>query len=419
MKVSHLLMPTLRDVPADAEVVSHQLMLRGGFIRKLAAGIYNYLPLGFRVIKKIEQIVREEMNAAGAQELLMPVVLPAELWKETGRWDVYGKELLRIKDRSERDFCLGPTHEEIITDIVRKEVRSYRQLPLSLYQIQTKFRDEIRPRFGLMRGREFIMKDCYSFDLNEEEAKKSYQRYYESYKKIFTRCGLTFRPVEAGTGAIGGTLSHEFQVLAESGEDAIVSCTKCDYAANIEKAESQTGAKCSRCGKGTMESYRGIEVGQTFYLGTKYSKALNAIYLDETGKENVIVMGCYGIGIGRTASAAIEQNHDDKGMIWPLSIAPYSVALISLSSDSKVMETTEKFYQELSDKKIDVLWDDRDERAGVKFNDMDLIGIPFQMVIGPRGLEKNEVEIKERKSGKKEVVSLDQALSVLSFKLQV
>lgn len=412
-------MPTLRDVPADAEVVSHQLMLRGGFIRKLAAGIYNYLPLGLRVLKKIEQIVREEMNAVGAQELLMPVVLPAELWKETGRWDVYGKELLRIKDRHERDFCLGPTHEEIITDLVRNEVRSYRQLPLSLYQIQTKFRDEIRPRFGLMRGREFIMKDCYSFDLNEKAARKSYQVYFDAYKKIFKRCGLDFRPVEAGTGAIGGTLSHEFQVLAESGEDAIVSCTNCDYAANIEKAESQVGEKCSRCKKGTMETHRGIEVGQTFYLGTKYSKALNAVYLDEKGKENLMVMGCYGIGITRTASAGIEQNHDKNGIVWPLAIAPYSVVIVSIGSDPKGLDTAERFYKELNDKNIDTLWDDRDERTGVKLNDMDLIGIPYQLVIGPRGLEKGEVEIKERKTGKKENVSIDQALSVLSLKLQV
>lgn len=419
MKVSQLFMPTLRDVPADAEVVSHKLMLRGGFIRKLAAGIYNYLPLGLRVLKKIELIVREEMNAVGAQELLMPVVLPAELWKETGRWDVYGKELLRIKDRHERDFCLGPTHEEVITDLVRNEIRSYRQLPLSLYQIQTKFRDEIRPRFGLMRGREFIMKDCYSFDLNEEAARKSYQIYFDAYKKIFQRCGLEFRPVEAGTGAIGGTLSHEFQVLAESGEDAIFSCTHCEYAANIEKAESQAGEKCSRCGKGTMEAYRGIEVGQTFYLGTKYSKALNAVYLDENGKKNLMVMGCYGIGITRTASAAIEQNNDEHGIIWPVSIAPYSVSIISLRNDPKVIETAERFYKELNDKSVDVLWDDRDERAGVKLNDVDLIGIPYQMIIGPRGLEKNEIEIKDRKTGKKENVSVDQAMSVLSLKLQV
>lgn len=419
MRASQFFMPTLREVPAEAEVISHKLLLRGGFIRKLASGIYNYLPLGLRVIQKIEKIVREEMNSVGAQEVLLPVVLPAELWKETGRWDVYGKELLRVKDRNDRDFCLGPTHEEVITDMVRREIRSYRQLPLSLYQIQTKFRDEIRPRFGLMRGREFIMKDCYSFDLNEEEAKKSYQRYYEAYRKIFGRSGLKFRAVEAGTGVIGGTLSHEFQVLASSGEDAVFSCDKCDYAANIEKAEAKEGEKCPRCSKGVMEAHRGIEVGQVFYLGTKYSKALKAIYLDEKGAEQLIVMGCYGIGIGRTASAAIEQNHDEKGIIWPPALAPYAVDIVSLSSDVKVMEASKKFYEELGAKGVDVLWDERDERAGVKLNDADLIGIPYQLVIGPRGVEKNEVEIKERKTGKKEIVPVDQAMSLLSFKLQV
>ena len=419
MLVSQLFMPTLREVPAEAEVISHKLMLRGGFIRKLAAGIYNYLPLGLRVIQKIEKIVREEMNRIGAQEVLLPVVLPAELWKETGRWDVYGKELLRFKDRNDRDYCLGPTHEEIITDLVRKEVRSYRQLPVSLYQIQTKFRDEIRPRFGLMRGREFIMKDCYSFDLDEATAKKTYQGYYEAYRKIFTRCGLTFRAVEAGTGAIGGTLSHEFQVLAESGEDAIVSCTQCNYAANIEKAESQAGEKCNRCHKGVMETHRGIEVGQIFYLGAKYSKALRAVYLDEKGEEQFMVMGCYGIGIGRSAAAAIEQNHDDKGIIWPLTLAPYAVEIISLARDARVMEISGRFYREIESKGVDVLWDERDERAGVKLNDADLIGIPYQLVIGPRGVEKGEVEIKERKTGKKEVVPVEQAISLLTFKLQV
>ncbi len=414
MLASHLFMPTLRDSPADAEVVSHKLLLRGGFIRKLSSGIYHYLPLGLRVIKKIEAIIREEMNAVGAQELLMPFVLPQELWKETGRWDVYGKELLRFKDRHDHDYCLGPTHEEIITDIVRKEVRSYRQLPLSLYQIQTKFRDEIRPRFGLMRGREFIMKDCYSFDKTEEEAKKNYGRYYEAYKKIFTRFGLKFRAVEAGTGAIGGSLSHEFQVLADSGEDEIVSCCQCDYAANIEKAESRNGETCNRCCQGTMELFRGIEVGQVFYLGTKYSKALKAHYLDEKGEVQLMVMGCYGIGIGRTMAATVEQGFDHQGIIWPAPLAPFRFVLVSLSTDSKIMEACQKIDKELSKNyPDDVLWDDRDERAGVKLNDADLIGIPVQIVVGPRGLEKGEVEIKNRKSGKKENIKMDQLIHVI------
>ncbi|OGP08736.1 MAG: proline--tRNA ligase [Deltaproteobacteria bacterium GWA2_45_12] len=419
MLVSKLLMPTLRDNPADAEVVSHKLMMRAGFIRKVAAGIYNYLPLGFKVIQNIERIIREEMNAVGAQELLMPMVLPAELWQDSGRWDVYGKELLRLKDRHENNFCLGPTHEEVITDIARKELRSYRQLPTSLYQIQTKFRDEVRPRFGLMRGREFIMKDCYSFDRDEEASQKTYKVYYDAYTKIFSRCGLTYRAVEAVTGNIGGTLSHEFQVLAESGEDAIVGCSGCDYAANIEKAECKDNETCTRCGKGTMKAYRGIEVGQVFYLGTKYSKTMKAFYLDEHGKEQLCVMGCYGIGVGRTAAAAIEQNHDDKGMIWPVALAPYKVAIISLGVEGRVVEVAQKFYKELGSQNMDVLWDDRDERAGVKFNDMDLIGIPFQLTIGNRGLEKNEVEIKNRKTGQKELVQLDQAISLLKFKLQI
>lgn len=413
MRFSQLLIPTLRDAPSDAEVISHKLLLKGGFIRKLAAGIYTYLPMGLRVITKIQNIVREEMNAVGAQELLLPMVIPSELWKETGRWEVYGKELLRFEDRHEHEYCLGPTHEEVITDLVRREIRSYRQLPVSLYQIQTKFRDEIRPRFGLMRGREFIMKDCYSFDRNEELAKENYQRYYDAYRKIFTRCGLTFRAVEAGTGAIGGTLSHEFQVLASSGEDEIVSCDACDYAANIEKAESKATEKCARCQKGTMQSHRGIEVGQVFFLGTKYSKAMKAIYLDEKGAEQFMVMGCYGIGIGRTLAATIEQNNDDKGMIWPKGLAPYSFEIISLGVDAKVIETTQKIYQAALTEKLEVLWDDRDERAGVKLNDADLIGVPYQVVVGSRGLEKNEVEIKNRKTGIKEFVSLDGLLQKL------
>lgn len=416
--LSRSLLPTLRDTPAEAEVISHQLLLKAGFIRKLASGIYTYLPFALRSIKKIEGIVRSEMAAVGAEELLLPAVQPAALWQESGRWELYGKELLRFKDRHDNEFCIGPTHEEVITDLVRREVRSYRQLPLSLYQIQTKFRDEIRPRFGLMRGREFIMKDCYSFDRDEESSIKNYWAYYEAYRKIFERCNLKFRAVEAGTGAIGGTLSHEFQVLAASGEDLIVSCSQCEYAANIEKAEAKEGEGCPRCKKGSMESHRGIEVGQVFHLGTKYSKALNAVYLDEKGVSNLMVMGCYGIGIGRTMAAAIEQNHDEQGIIWPLGIAPYSVALVSLGKDPALLGAAEKLYRELVSQGVEVLWDDRDERAGVKFNDMDLIGIPYQLVVGSKGLEKKEIEIKARATGIKETIPLDRAVAELTARVR-
>jgi prolyl-tRNA synthetase len=548
MKTSQLLIPTLRENPGEAETVSHRLMLRAGLIRKVAAGIYTYLPLGLRVIRKVEQIIREEMNRAGAQELLMPIASPAELWKETGRWDYYGKELLRFKDRHERDFCLGPTHEEVITDLFRREVRSYRQLPVNFYQIQTKFRDEIRPRFGLMRGREFIMKDAYSFDGDEAGAKISYQKMYDAYTKIFTRCGLTFRAVEADTGLIGGDVSHEFMVLADTGEATVVYSDQGAYAANLERAEvlppsdidatplrpmtpvttpqrrtvdevtrflkiaprqlvktllyqadketvavlirgdhdlnevklarllrvtevelatpeivksvtgapmgfagpvglkgvrvladhavkaaknfvvganqadthyqdanwdrdfiveqfadlrnAQTGDASPR-GAGTLTMAKGIEVGQVFLLGTKYSKAMNATILDDQGQERLAVMGCYGIGVGRTAAAAIEQNHDDKGIIWPFPIAPFHVHLLPVSQSEKTAEATAQLYTALLDAGFEVLWDDREERAGVKFNDADLIGAPFQVVAGDKGLADGVVEVKIRRSGAK------------------
>lgn len=396
VRYSEMFIPTLREAPSDAEVISHKLMIRAGYIRKLAAGIYTYLPLCLRVLRKIETIVREEMHAAGASELLLPVVMPAELWRETGRWDVYGKELLRFRDRHERDFCIGPTHEEAITDLVRREVRSYRNLPLNLFQIQTKFRDEIRPRFGLMRGREFIMKDSYSFDLDEASSQRTYMAMYEAYKKIFTRCGLTFRAVDALTGAIGGTQSHEFQVLAESGEDEIVACTKCEYAANSEKT---VGEKCPKCG-GSFERSRGIEVGQVFYLGTKYSASMKATYLDEAGKDQMMVMGCYGIGIGRTAAAAIEQNHDERGIVWPVPIAPFHVHVLALDCSGEPHRVAKELVQQLETKGIEVLLDDRDERPGVKFADADLIGIPYHLVVGAKGLKEGKVELKERKTGK-------------------
>ncbi|WP_447983685.1 proline--tRNA ligase [Nitrospira sp. Nam74] len=561
MRTSQMLIPTLREDPGEAEVVSHRLMLRAGMIRKTAAGVYTYLPLGLRVIRKIERIVREEMNRAGAQEVLMPIASPAELWRETGRWDFYGKELFRFKDRHERDFCLGPTHEEVITDLVRREVRSYRQLPLNCYQIQTKFRDEIRPRFGLMRGREFIMKDAYSFDRDEEGAKRSYQSMYDAYHRIFTRCGLTFRAVEADTGLIGGSSSHEFMVLADTGEETVVYTDDGAYAANVERAEllpssdtalepprplkkvatpgagtveevttylkvephrlvktllykagkelvailvrgdhtaneikikkvlgamdleladantvteitgapvgfagpiglqrvriladyalkalsnfvvggneadahyldanwerdftverfadlrnAQSGDAAPR-GTGVLKVAKGIEVGHVFMLGTKYSQSMKATFLDPQGQEQLAVMGCYGIGIGRAAASSIEQNHDAKGIIWPVPIAPFHVHLLPLSQSAQVTQAAQSLYDSLGQAGIEVLWDDRDERAGVKFNDADLIGAPYHLVIGEKGLAQGTVELKERKTGEVKRVTPEGVLSAVS-----
>lgn len=563
MRFSQFFLPTLKEAPAEAEVVSQKLMFRAGMIRRLAQGIYTLLPYGLRAVRKFEHIVREEMNRAGANELLMPAIQPRELWEESGRWGVYGKELLRIKDRHEREFCFGPTHEEVITHTIANEIRSYRDMPLNFYQIQSKFRDEVRPRFGLMRGREFIMKDAYSFDVSQAAAEKNYWLMYETYKKIFSRCGLKFRPVEAVTGNIGGSLSHEFQVLADSGESLIASCAQCDYAANIEKAQGRpkpgtgnvvSGAKthtpgiksivevttflksdatqmlktlvywtpqglvaacvrgdfevsetklqaflqasdlrlatdaetlaatavpvgflgpknlkgiaqividdavlpdgcywaganerdhhdlvcpkndvksarwaeirqvlagdgCPKCSS-TLTFSRGIEVGQVFYLGTKYSKSMKATFLDEAGVQQVIEMGCYGIGIGRTIAAAIEQNHDDKGIIFPLGIAPFSVLLIALfGKTAQVAETSEKIYAELQGQGLDVLFDDRDARPGFKFNDADLIGVPWHVVVGEKSLQEGKVEVKCRASGVVEKVSLPQLSAYLKEKM--
>jgi len=561
LRYSKLFLPTLKEDPADAEVISHKLMVRAGMIRKVAAGIYNYLPLGLRSIRKFEHIVREEMNRAGAIELLMPFVLPGEMWKESGRWDKYGRELLRFKDRAERGFCLGPTHEEIITDIVRKEVRSYKQLPLTLYQIQTKFRDEIRPRFGVMRAREFIMKDAYSFDADDDGADKSYWAMYNAYCKIFERCGLEFRPVLADTGNIGGNFSHEFMVLAPTGEDVIMSCNRCEYAANLEFAEigdgeerertmegdkeektvqevhtpglktveqvasflkvepgsliktliietdnepvaalvrgdhelslvklkkaigaeivefatpkrieevtngplgfsgpvgiklqiiadrsikhiknAVTGANkkdyhlinvnigrdfqvnqfadirlasngdfCPRCKDGVLRSSRGIEVGHVFKLGTKYSESMNATFVDANGKEGFFIMGCYGIGIGRTVAAAIEQNYDENGIVLPLSLAPYEVIVLPLNmKDTQIKSVAEDIYKKLSDLGVEVLIDDREESAGIKFKDADLIGIPVHVTVGPKTLKEGAVEIKLRKGGISKKVKIEE-----------
>lgn len=547
MRYSKYFLPTMRETPSEAEVPSHQLMYRAGMIRKVSSGIYSYLPFGLRAIRKVEQIIREEMDRAGAIEVLLPFVQPAELWQESHRWEEYGKELARFKDRHDRDCCLGPTHEEIITDIARKEIRSYRQMPLNLYQIQTKFRDEIRPRFGVMRAREFIMKDAYSFDVDEKGADESYQKMLDTYSRIFTRCGLKFKAVEAETGLIGGTFSHEFMVLAETGEETIVSCIKCSYAANIEKAEFKrnpfhtetptlrplqkvftpekktveevtqflgvsakdlvktlifetdkgyiavlvrgdhevnekrvkdklslthiqladeksieklsnspkgfsgpiglsipifadidiktmynfvTGANekdahyinvnldrdfkvsqfldirryapgdlCPHCGSETRMD-KGIEVGHTFKLGTKYSKAMGATFIDEKGNEKEIVMGCYGIGVGRTVAAAIEQSHDENGIIFPMPIAPFQVIILPVNIKVELIrETAERLYQDLTERGIEVLYDDRDETPGVKFKDADLIGIPIRLTLGEKNLKKGLIEIKKRKTG--------------------
>lgn len=555
MRVSKLYAPTLREVPAEAEVVSHQLMLRAGFMRKAAGGIYTYLPLAWRVLKKIERIVREEMDAKGSQELLMPIVQPAEIWQESGRWDVYGAEMFRLQDRHNRCFCLGPTHEEMVTTLIRGDVRSYRQLPLSVYQIQNKYRDERRPRFGLMRGREFIMKDAYSFDRDEAGLDKSYQDMYDAYTNIFMRCGLNFRPVEADSGAIGGSGSHEFMVIADSGEAEIVFCTSCDYAANVEKAELfpleaqeeamltkeevvtpdcktiadvcaylklpvdhsvkavaynsekglilcfvrgdhevneikvintcgvidlemateeqlaaagtvggymgpvgienkkvivvvdatvmkmhnvccgankegyhfinvnpgrdftptyvadirliQEGDPCPHCG-GEVSKARGIEVGQVFKLFTKYSSALKATYLDENGKEQPMVMGCYGVGVSRTMAAAIEQNYDDNGIIWPIEIAPYHVLVVPVNTkDEASAAKAEEIYMQLKKVGLETVIDDRNERPGVKFKDADLIGYPLRVVVGPKTFTEGKLEVKIRKTGEIRYLPLD------------
>lgn len=572
MRFSSFFIPTVKEDPSDAEVASHRLMVRAGMIRKLAAGIYNYLPLGLRCLRKVENIVRDEMNGAGAMELLMPAVLPAEPWVESQRWDYYGKELLRFRDRAERDFCLGPTHEEIITDMVRREIRSYRQLPVNFYQIQTKFRDEIRPRFGIMRAREFIMKDAYSFDVSDEAADASYKAMYDAYVRVFERCGLEFSVVAADSGNIGGSFSHEFMVIAETGEDVIMSSTGADYAANLELAKigvspdereggrtdsgleglsevhtpgaktvgevarlldvgegdliktlivgtedrpvvalvrgdaelsltklrnflgcevaeladpgtieevsggplgfsgpvglrrddvrvvadksvrnmknavtganradyhvtgvnpgrdfeadsyadirvAREGDPCPVSEDGVLVSSRGIEVGHVFKLGTKYSEAMGAVYTDENGTEKPIVMGCYGIGIGRTVAAAIEQNHDEHGIKFPVPLSPFEVSVLPVNMKQKdVTGAAEKIYSKLLSAGADVMIDDRAETAGVKFKDADLLGIPVQVTVGRKNLEEGVVEIKSRTSGERTKVALEEvAERVLDF----
>ena len=566
MRYSQMLIPTTKETPAEAEVASHKLLVRGGFIRKLTSGLYTYLPLGLAAMQKVENIVRQEMNRAGAQELLMPMVQPADLWQESGRWKKYGPELLRFKDRHDRDYCLGPTHEELVTDIARRELHSYRQLPINLYQIQTKFRDEIRPRFGLMRGREFVMKDAYSFDVSDEAAGESYKRMHDAYTRIFRRCGLEFRPVEADSGAIGGSFSHEFMVLADTGEDTLVICKACDYAANVEKAEvviadakpidqelqectkvetpgmkkidrvaeflgvvpqemiktmiyladgepvavlvrgdrqvqsvklknmldvtdvelaeddtvwklaklpvgyigpvdipiklvadqevmqmvnAVTGANekghhmigvnpvrdftpamtgdlrqitvddsCPVCG-GPLELTEGIEVGHIFKLGINYSEAMDATFQDKDGKQKPLVMGCYGIGVSRVVAAAIEQNHDRNGIVFPLPLAPCQVIVLNLGLQNK--ETTaaaEKMYQELLAAGLDVLYDDRDERPGSKFKDADLLGIPYRVTVGKTWENEGKVELRLRQSGETSTIEYEEAAGKIAAMVQ-
>ena len=552
MRYAQMLLPTTKEMPSEADVISHQLLVRGGFIRKLTSGMYTFLPLGFLALQRVTAIVREEMNRAGAQEILMPMVQPGDLWEESGRWKKYGPELLRFRDRHDRDYCLGPTHEEVVTDIARRELQSYRQLPVNLYQIQTKFRDEIRPRFGLMRGREFVMKDAYSFDEDDTGASRSYEIMREAYNRIFTRCGLEFRAVEADSGAIGGSFSHEFMVLAETGEDTLVICEACSYAANVEKAavrlapaepapaelqammpvatpgmkkvatvaahlgvqasdliktmlyladgepvaalvrgdrEVQTvklknllgatevepldedrvweltrlpvgylgpvnlpirsvadqevmrmvnavaGAnekgrhlvgvnpgrdfqpdlsgdlrqvtaddRCPLCG-GSVRLKEGIEVGHIFKLGTGYSEAMNATFQDSDGQQKPFIMGCYGIGVSRVVAAAIEQNNDAKGIIWPLPLAPFQVIILNLSpKDDRFSAAAETLYTELRGRGLDVLLDDRDERPGSKFNDADLIGIPYRVTVGKTFEKEGRVELRDRRSGATELL---------------
>ena len=420
MLVSKLLLATQRESPSEADTISHQLMIRAGLIRQVASGIYNWLPTGKLVLNKVEDIVRKNMNQSGALEMLMPMVQPGELWKASGRWQQYGQELLIFKDRNEREFCLGPTHEEVITDLCKKEIRSHKQLPITFYQIQTKFRDEIRPRFGVMRSREFIMKDAYSFDLSVEEMDNSYEVMREAYIKIFDSLGLVYRIVKADSGAIGGSDSEEFHVLADSGEDLLAFSDKSDYAINAEllvKSQDDQNpknleGKPSPDGKGLLKLKRGIEVGHIFKLGKKYSESLNLKINTATG-DIFPEMGCYGIGISRIVAAAIEQNHDEKGILWPKELAPYQVALVEVNpkKSSEVNSICNTIYSTLVENKVDVLWDDRDQRAGVKFKDMELIGIPIFLIVGKKSIDENQIEVKIRKEDKSTLVPVQNAIN--------
>ena len=399
---------TTKNTPKDAEIISHKLMIRSGMVKKLASGLYTWMPLGLKVLKKIENIIREEMNRADALEILMPAVQPSELWKESGRWDKYGPELLRITDRHEREFCFGPTHEEIITDIARKDIKSYKQLPIIYYQIQTKFRDEIRPRFGVMRAREFLMKDAYSFHENEECLNKTYKIMFEAYKNCFNKIGFEYKVVNADNGQIGGSESHEFHVIADNGEDELIFSDSSDYAINAElfTRPPKEGDACPD-GSGKVKIKRGIEVGHIFKLGKNYSEAMNASISNKENKNIKMTMGCYGIGVSRIAAAAIEQSNDEKGIIWPKSIAPYLITIISIgyTKNDIVKNYTDSLYEELENNNIEVLLDDRDISPGNMFSDSELIGIPYSVIIGKQFIENNNFEFKDRKFDKTSTIN--------------
>ena len=422
MLFSKLLLPTLKDAPQEAEVISHKFMLRAGMVRKVASGIYTWLPLGLKVLRKIENIVREEMDNSGAQEVLMPMVQPKELWNETNRWEKMGPELLRIQDRHERDFCLGPTHEEVITDLIRNNVKSYKELPLNIYQIQTKFRDEVRPRYGVMRGREFLMKDSYSFNIDEACLEETYLAMRNTYKKVLDRMGLEYKIVSADSGAIGGDASEEFHVLAETGEDTIAVSNSSEYAINTELLLkegddiSSLEGKSSPDGKGIIEIKKGIEVGHIFQLGKVYAEDMKANVLNNEGKASTLYMGCYGIGVSRLVAATIEQNNDEKGIIWPQSLAPFDINIIAIGfqKDEKIAKASNNLYKELTNMGYDVLLDDRKDGYGTKIKDSELIGIPLNIIIGKQFIEKEEIEFRTR-TGDTSLSNISDSKTILDF----
>jgi prolyl-tRNA synthetase len=410
LKFSEFFIPTLKEEPSEAEISSHSLALRAGLIRKTASGIYSFLPLGLKVLRKIEEIVRQEMNGAGAIELFLPVLQPSDLWEKSGRWKEYGPEMFRLKDRNKRDFCLGPTHEELITYLAYLDLKSYKDLPVNLYQIQVKFRDEIRPRYGLLRAREFIMKDSYSFCRTDNDLEVIYKKMHKAYCRILERIGLSYRVVEADTGLIGGSSSHEFIILADNGEDKLVFCPGCEYSAKFELSESSSGkdsGSCINCGE-KLKAEKGIEIGHIFKLGTKYSDSLDAKFVDIDGKLKPLIMGCYGIGITRMLAAAIEQQHDSKGIIWPVSIAPFMVNLIvTTGKNEEFLKAGDLVYRKLARLGVEVLYDDREVNAGIKFKDSDLIGIPVRFILGRKFLESQLIDVEYRKDGKKTELHLD------------
>ena len=410
MQLSKYPLITYKETPVDAELTSHQLMLRAGLIKKLASGLFSWMPIGLKVLRKIERIVREEMDRSGAYEVSMPAIQPADLWQETGRWEAYGNLLLKMEDRQGRLFCFGPTHEEVITDIVRNELKTYRQMPVNFYQIQTKFRDEIRPRFGVMRAREFLMKDAYSFHLDQPSLDLEYENMGATYNTIFTRLGLDFRKVRANSGEIGGSLSHEYHVLADSGEDEVGYCDEENYAANVEMIEGNTAPN-----GGKLSFTRGIEVGHIFQLGDKYSKSMNCTVLNDKGDSIYPLMGCYGIGISRIMASSIEQNHDESGIIWPEPLAPFQIIIVALNNKTEdtTLTKSREIYHQLLESGYEVLLDDRNERAGVKFADADLLGIPKRLIVSERGLDNQTIELNFRDGKNKSDVPFEQLVDYL------